>query len=181
MGQLSVVTETVKAELAAQATTRWAGVLTALGYVVFYVHLAVAAVLLIAGLAADEGFEVLIGLVAAIWTAVLGAVIAAPLLAFSSYLTMGARRTLADIARAYDADMPGLSPLRPTTSSAPTGAATGQAKVPGSERVRILSEEEKRTLAAMSPPQDGEGWYEDPLGSAALRRWNGTQWTGQMK
>jgi hypothetical protein len=90
-----------KAETAAVATTRWSGLLRTLGYTVFIVYLVLGVLVLISGLAtlfSDDSSNGLTLLGGGVLVALLGAIIAAPLLAISSYLAMGAHRSLAEVA-----------------------------------------------------------------------------------
>ena len=52
---------------------------------------------------------------------------------------------------------------------------------PNGRRVLVLSEQQKARLARIPPPQLDPGWYPDPLDGGSLRRWNGTQWTGEQQ
>lgn len=119
-------TELGKAEGAAVATTRWSGLLRTLGYTVFIVYLVLGVLAVLGGLVtlfsdgASTGLPLLGG---GILIALLGAIIAAPLLAISSYLAMGAHKTLAEVAHLEQTGRPlnaiGVQAAAPPAPAAP--------------------------------------------------------------
>lgn len=106
-----------KAETAAVATTRWTGLLRTLGYTVFIVYVVLGVLTLLAGVVAlfSDGVSTGLPLIGGgLLLALLGAIIAAPLLAISSYLAMGAHKSLAEVAHLEQTGRPlnavGLAP-----------------------------------------------------------------------
>jgi hypothetical protein len=119
-----------KAETAAVATTRWTGLLRTLGYTVFIVYVVLGVLALLAGVVtlfsdgASTGLPLIGG---GLLVALLGAIIAAPLLAISSYLAMGAHKSLAEVAHLEQTGRPlnavGLAPATAVIAPAATPAA----------------------------------------------------------
>ena len=164
-----------KAEVSATATTRWGGFLRILGYAAFFITLAVAVIAFIVGLAMlgssdgpAAGGSLILGSIA---VAIYGAVVAAPLLAVSSYLTMGAHRALADI------ELQRMNlPVQARTTSTNLAPTTDLQEIP--VETQAQSTQSSTTAAPARIPAD---FYPDPEDATQMRFWDGSQWTDQKR
>ena len=66
----------------------------------------------------------------------------------------------------------------PGQVASPRPARTGH---PSGERVFLLSDSEKVSLATTPPTSPDPAWHPDPLLASTERFWNGTQWTGRTR
>lgn len=104
-----------------------------------------------------------------------------PLLVIGLVLALGPWGLPERVAKAPAENADGKRPSRPSvTPTLPRGNDATGAGASG-ERVRILKESEKASLAGLAPPATDAGWYPDPFEPDGSRYWNGDQWTGRTR